>query len=94
MKEGQDWRIPVSPVYSTEDMFKSPQHQARGYFVEVEHPTLGRVTQPGAILRMTETPWRMKRPAPSLGEHNEEVYGGLLGYNNEDLVRLRQADVI
>jgi len=94
MKEGQDWRVPVAPVYNTEDMLKSPQHEARDYFVKVKHKTLGDIIQPGAIFRMTETPWQMKRPAPCLGDHNKEIYCGLLGYSIEDLVRLRQADVI
>ena len=72
----------------------SPQYQARDYFVDVEHQSLGKTTQPGAPLKMSRTPWQIKRPAPFLGEHNMEVYGKLLGYEKGDLVRLRQAGII
>lgn len=92
--EGRDWRVPVAMVYNTEDILKSPQYQARDYFVEVEHPALGQITQPGASLKMSQTPWQIKRPAPLLGEHNVEVYGKHLGYDKVDLVRLRQGGII
>ncbi|MFC1926767.1 CaiB/BaiF CoA transferase family protein [Chloroflexota bacterium] len=94
LTEGQAWRVPIAMVYNTEDMLQSSQHRERDYFVEVEHPVLGKVTQPGAPFRMTETPWEIKRPAPLLGEHNEEVYCNLLSYSKEDVVRLRQCGVI
>lgn len=92
--EGQAWRIPVAPVPSTEDIVNSPQHKDRGYIVEADQPVAGKLAQPGPILKMSETPWKMKAPAPLLGQHNEEIYGKLLGYNKEDLVRLRQSDII
>jgi len=94
LEEGQAWRLPVAPVSTTEDIVNSPQLKARGYIVEVDQPVAGKVTQPGPILKMSETPWKMKAPAPLLGQHNEEIYGKLLGYNKEDLVRLRQSDII
>ena len=92
--EGQMWRIPFAPVYSNEDILHSPQYQARDSFTEMEHPVLGRVVQPGAFFRMSETPWQIKSPAPLLGQDNEELYGELLGYDKRDLVKLRQACVI
>ena len=92
--DGQAWRIPVAPVSTTKDIVNSPQHQAREYLVEVKHPVAGKITQPGPIVKMSETPWKMKSPAPLLGEHNEKVYSELLGYNKEDLVRLRQSGII
>jgi len=94
LREGQTWRIPFAPVYSSEDIMRSPQYQARDSLAEIEHPALGRVTQPGATFRMGETPWQVKSPAPLLGQDNEELYGELLGYSKEDLVKLRQAGVI
>jgi len=42
---------------------------------------------------MSETPWDLRRPAPTLGQHNEELLTGL-GYSREDVVRLRQQGVI
>lgn len=94
LTEGMDWRVPVAIVNNTEDLLNSPQYQAGDYFVEVEHPVLGKVIQPGAPFKMARTPWQIKRPAPVLGEHNIEVYGQLLGYEKRDLVTLRQAGII
>ena len=61
--------------------------------MEVDHPAAGRVKYPGAPFKMMETPWEIRRPAPLLGQHNEEVMGEL-GYTKEDLVRLREQGVI
>ena len=94
LTEGQAWRVPVTMIYSTEQMLKSPQHKARDYFVEVEHSILGKITQPGAPCKMAETPWQIMTPAPLLGEHNEEVFCNLMGYSKNDLVKLRQSGVI
>jgi crotonobetainyl-CoA:carnitine CoA-transferase CaiB-like acyl-CoA transferase len=41
----------------------------------------------------SELPWEIRRPAPLLGQHNEEVYSSL-GYSKEDLVKLREGEVI
>jgi crotonobetainyl-CoA:carnitine CoA-transferase CaiB-like acyl-CoA transferase len=80
-------------VASPEDMLNSPHLKARNYYVEVDHPVAGPLTYPGAPFKMSETPWRPGR-APLLGEHNEEVYVGTLGYSRADMVDLSRAGVI
>ncbi len=87
------WRVPCAPVTSPGELLNDPHFQVREFWVEVDHPRAGRLTYPGAPFRMSETPWQTGR-APLLGEHNEEVYGQLLGYDNDDLVRLREGGVI
>ncbi len=87
------WRVPAAMSYTNKTMLESPQHQARKFFIEVKHPVAGKLTQPGAWAKMSETPWQMRSPAPLLGQHNVEVYGRL-GYSKQDLVSLRQAGVI
>jgi crotonobetainyl-CoA:carnitine CoA-transferase CaiB-like acyl-CoA transferase len=74
MEEGIAWRVPVTVVFTPEDVVKSEVHQERGYLAEVEHPVLGKLTMPGAPCRMYETPWQIKSPAPILGQHNNEVF--------------------
>jgi crotonobetainyl-CoA:carnitine CoA-transferase CaiB-like acyl-CoA transferase len=90
----------VSSIPSLEEVLASPQMRARRYFQEVDHPVAGRWTYPGPPFRLTGgSPsdggwgWRAGR-APLLGEHNEEVFGGLLGLERSDLVRLRAAGVV
>jgi CoA:oxalate CoA-transferase len=87
--------IPVGVVRTQGDLMeRDGQLRARGFFCEIEHPEAGRLRYPSAPYLLSETPWRLDRPSPTLGQHNEVVYGGLLGYANEELVRLRQLGVI
>lgn len=91
---GQSLSCPVAPLHSTEDMVKSEQLQARGFFVEMNHSVAGKMKFPSAPYHFSETPWQLRRAAPLLGEHNEEIYCGRLGYNREELVKLREAAII
>jgi crotonobetainyl-CoA:carnitine CoA-transferase CaiB-like acyl-CoA transferase len=52
------------------------------------------LTYPGAPYRFSQTPWAMRRPAPRLGEHNEEIYGGRLGVSRAELLLLGQTGII
>jgi crotonobetainyl-CoA:carnitine CoA-transferase CaiB-like acyl-CoA transferase len=89
----QEWGIPFGLIPTAEDLVNSPHLKARGWFAEADHPQTGRVTYPGRPFQLSETPWAIRRTAPLLGEHNEEVYGRL-GYTGDDLVRMRERGVI
>lgn len=91
---GQEKGVPIGAVNSPQDLVNSPQLRARGFFVEIEHPEVGRIEYPTAAYRFSKTPWSAQRPAPLLGEHNERIYCGLLGYSRQELVKMRQAGVI
>ncbi len=80
-------------VADPQDLLDSPQLQAREFFVEIDHPVAGGFTYPGAPYRLTETPWQTGR-APLLGEHNDEVYAGRLGFTAAHLAGLSRAGVI
>lgn len=83
-----------APVCSAEQVFKSPQTQARDFYVEINHPVTGTLMYPGLPYKLSKTPPRHNRGAPLLGEHNEEVYCNRLGYSKQELVNLRKAGVI
>jgi crotonobetainyl-CoA:carnitine CoA-transferase CaiB-like acyl-CoA transferase len=68
--------------------------QARGFYTEVEHPVIGTIKMPGEMFRLPACPWRLRLPAPLLGQHNHEVYHGELGYAIQDLIQLRQLGAI
>ncbi|SEN04328.1 formyl-CoA transferase/CoA:oxalate CoA-transferase [Mesobacillus persicus] len=91
---GQQWRVPVNPVPTFTEMLNFPQYEARKFFVEIEHPVMGKVTQPGAPYTMSETPWKIQRPAPLLGEHNSYVYKEVLGLDGEELEQLQAEGVV
>ncbi|MCP5056389.1 MAG: CoA transferase [bacterium] len=93
-REGQNRHIAVTPVHSAAAVAKDPHLASRGFFEEVDHPTVGRLTYPGAPYRHSETPWRIYRPAPSPGQHNREVYCDELGLSEAKLRTLQAGGVI
>jgi formyl-CoA transferase/CoA:oxalate CoA-transferase len=94
MERAQAARVLATAVNTPEDVLNDRHFQAREFFVTVNHPEAGRVKQPGPPFRMTETPWCIRRCAPRLGQHNDEVYGGMLGLSREELMVLREQSVI
>ncbi|HZT05611.1 MAG TPA: CoA transferase [Chloroflexota bacterium] len=82
--------LEVGAVYTAEDILADPQLQERGFFVDVPNEHLGRTFRyPGGPYTLSETPWRLRRRAPILGEHNDEIYGGELGLTETELRGLR-----
>ena len=90
----QENHILSGVVFNIADLLKDSHIRDRGYWQEIDHPVTGKLTYPGSPFIMPESPWAIRSPAPLLGQHNQEVLGDMLGYAKEDLVRLRQAEVI
>jgi crotonobetainyl-CoA:carnitine CoA-transferase CaiB-like acyl-CoA transferase len=86
--------VPAAPVNNVAEMVADPQVRARQMFVELDHPTYGPVKTTGTPLKLSETPGRVRWLAPLPGEHNEEVFVGLLGHSRDDLARWRAEGVI
>jgi crotonobetainyl-CoA:carnitine CoA-transferase CaiB-like acyl-CoA transferase len=72
-RAGQEQRICFAPVLSMEQMAEQEQLRARKFFVDVTHPRAGTVTHLGPPYQLYNPWWRIRRPAPLLGEHNSEV---------------------
>jgi len=90
---GQKTGNVCAPMYTVDEVLADPQIKLRNLFAEVDHPMTGKVKYPGRPFVMEESPWAVSRPAPLLGQHNSEVYSEL-GYRKEDLVALRQSNII
>ena len=67
-------KIPIGPFNTAADLMANEQYQARGYFIEIEHPLAGKNTYPGWSYQMTASPPGINRPAPLLGQHNKEIF--------------------
>lgn len=88
-------RLQIAPVYTTEDLRKDPQLEARKFWQEVEHPELGeKLVYVGPFIRMSRTPITIRRRAPLIGEHNLEVYHREMGFSLERLMVLKQGGII
>jgi crotonobetainyl-CoA:carnitine CoA-transferase CaiB-like acyl-CoA transferase len=86
--------VPAAPVNNVAEMVADPQVQAREMFVERDHPVYGPLTLTGSPLKMSETPGRVRWLAPMPGEHNEDVFCGLLGHSKDELARWRDEGVV
>jgi formyl-CoA transferase len=62
--------------------------------VRLPHATLGEVVASGVAVKLSDTPGAVRRLGPELGEHNVEIYEGLLGLAPDEVARLRAAEVI
>jgi crotonobetainyl-CoA:carnitine CoA-transferase CaiB-like acyl-CoA transferase len=71
-------RIPIGPMYTAEEVMNYPQYAARNYFVEVDHPEAGKYRYAGWPYKLPASPPQVQRPAPRLGEHNDEILKGPL----------------
>jgi crotonobetainyl-CoA:carnitine CoA-transferase CaiB-like acyl-CoA transferase len=87
--------VPAGYVCDARDIRFNPQLHHRHFFETEDHPVCGPVALPNAPWKFAgiAQPW-LRRPAPTLGEHNDEVLGGILGLDASELARLRALDVI
>ena len=92
--EAQRRHLAVTPLNTAAAVARDPHLAARSYCVEVEHPKAGRLKQPGAPYRHSETPWSVSRPAPGVGQHNEEVFCGELGVPEATLHSFRSGGIL
>lgn len=86
--------VPCMPVYTINKVVEAEQLAFRQFFVEIDCRETGKIRYPGAPFKLSGTPWAIRSPAPLLGEHNEEVYCGLLGLSQQDLTGMKQAGTI
>ena len=87
--------LPWAYIRSWDEMIDDEHLRARNFYIDVEHPELGSsFTYPGGGVIYNGSPWRISRRAPLIGEHNEEILCGELGFNKEQLMVLTETGVI
>ena len=86
--------VPCGLIYRAEDMLEDPHFAAREAIVPVEHPDFGTVRMQNVAPKLSETPGAVRHVGPALGEHNEAVYGALLGLSDETRDDYRERGII
>ncbi|MEE9278667.1 MAG: CoA transferase, partial [Myxococcota bacterium] len=71
--EARRAKVLCGPLFAMQDLFEDEHFRARGFWVSIEHPELGRVTLPGRPFALERAGWQLRRPAPLLGQHTAEV---------------------
>ena len=87
-------RVPCSVMNTVDQLLTDPQVKAREMINFIDYPNLGEVPVPGIPIKLSLTPGSIKTPAPQVGEHNEEIYCGLLGFSPEKVLTLKQKEII
>jgi len=94
MQRLQTAGVPAGAVATAEDLLANKHLRARGFFVTITHPEAGTHDYLGLPWKMSRTPGAVRRPAPTLGQHTEQVLRDLLGLSEAELARLRRERVI
>ena len=89
-----EYGVPGTKVYAASDIVADPHYAAREQIIDVPSEQHGTLAQPGIVPKLSLTPGRLRHRAPTLGEHNHEVYGGLLGLSDDELAKLATDGVI
>ena len=85
--------VPAGPIYDLEQVYDDPQVRSREMIVETDHPVAGRVSNIGIPVKLSETPGRFRSPAPTLGQHTDEVLRQL-GRSDDEIAELRSEGVV
>jgi crotonobetainyl-CoA:carnitine CoA-transferase CaiB-like acyl-CoA transferase len=94
MRICEEAQVPCGPLYSIDEIFEDPQYQHRGNILKMQDDRVGELPIPNLVPRLSDTPGSVKWLGPRLGEHNDEVFKGLLGLTDSEIERLGQAGVI
>ena len=86
--------VPIGPINSIADIFADEHIKARGNLVEMHDQREGKVVVPNVLPRLSETPGTIRSLGPDLGQHNDEIFGGLLELSADELRHLREQKII
>lgn len=86
-------RVPCGKAYTIPEIVKDPHVAARNMLINLEYPDIGAFPTTGVVIKMSETPGSTHK-APGIGQHNEEIYCGLLGLSRGELSTLSETGVI
>jgi benzylsuccinate CoA-transferase BbsF subunit len=90
----QKVNVAATPVMNIEDQYTDAHYKDKQTYVEIEHPLIGLEILPGVPFRLSKTPGDIRRPAPSLGEHNQYVLNELLHLSQEKIEELVSQQII
>jgi crotonobetainyl-CoA:carnitine CoA-transferase CaiB-like acyl-CoA transferase len=86
--------VPAYPVLRATDLTADPQLAHRGFFVELDHPEIGRVRYDGSVTRFGATPHRPTHAGPTIGQHTAAVLVDHLGYTDDEISELAAAGAL
>jgi crotonobetainyl-CoA:carnitine CoA-transferase CaiB-like acyl-CoA transferase len=96
VEEMQKFRIPCGPLLELPDISKDPHIRAENMleYSDLEVPGMERIPIPGIQARLSKTPGKVVSRAPRVGEHNQEIYKDLLGYQDDFIQQMTEQRII
>ena len=85
--------VPNGPINSIDNVLKDPQVLAREMIVEVDHPVAGHLKMAGVPIKMSETQGSIRKAAPLLGQHTEEILKDLLDLSAKEIDSLKKEEI-
>jgi formyl-CoA transferase len=99
-RDSEEWQaallaagVPCGPIHDYEQVCQDPHTLARDMVVTMRHPAEGEIRGLGIPVKLSDTPGQIRRPAPMLGEHTDELLAGL-GYSAADISALREQGAV
>ena len=89
-----EFEVPCGPVNSIAEIFADPQYQARENILFMQDPRVGEIAMPNVVPRLSATPGRVEWLGPTLGQHNDDVFKGLLGLTDREIAILKDKGVV
>ncbi|SFI19257.1 CoA:oxalate CoA-transferase [Tindallia magadiensis] len=86
--------VPNGPINTIDKVLEDPQVKAREMILEMDHPKAGKMRVPGIPVKLSDTPGKIRRPAPLLGEHTEEILKEYFNYQDEEIEKLKENKIL
>lgn len=90
----EEFGIPSGKIYRAPEMLEDAHFQAREAIIKTMHPKFGELKMQNVAPKLSATPGSVRTPGPELGQHNEEIYKGLLNYSEERMAKLTSSGII
>jgi formyl-CoA transferase len=90
----EEYGIPSGKIYRAPEMLEDAHFRAREAIIKTQHPQFGELLMQNVAPKLSATPGSVRRPGPGLGEHNEDIYRGLLDFDAEKLAALTSRGIV
>ena len=86
--------VPAGNIYRAREMLEDAHFRAREAIIRLPHKIFGEIAMHNVVPKLSETPGRINWPGPELGEHNADIYGGLLGMTGAEINKLAKCGIV
>jgi formyl-CoA transferase len=90
----EEYGIPSGKIYRAPEMLEDAHFRARDAIIKTQHPKFGELLMQNVAPKLSATPGSVRTPGPGLGQHNEEIYQGLLKFDSVKIAALNSRGII